>query len=222
MKYFLLGVLVAIALEATAQNQFIGIKGGVNHTNVNFRDLDAQPNFRTGVSAGMTYEYLLTDRFSLGVDLIYNQRGYTEDIILTDWNGNMLIHDLIRYNIDYASIPIKVGFNTGNKLYAFTNVGLIPSFLVSATLVEPRFTSQWGQVRTTGTDRHNITSELANFDLAGFAELGAGYKYMNNYWLFTSFSYQTSFNSFANPKHHQGNRITHYGMTLSVGMKYLH
>jgi hypothetical protein len=53
---------------------FIGLKGGLNLTNNSFNDL-LNKNSRSGLSGGLTYELFIKENTSIGVDLLYNQRG---------------------------------------------------------------------------------------------------------------------------------------------------
>jgi len=217
MKQIFLIILTITTFKVAGQNHLFGVKGGVNWTNITTSNFVNQHDFRTGISAGLTYEYLFKKYFSVGADLIYNQRGYTNDIVFTDNLGNPTGEKYtINFNYDYVSLPIKTGFNIGNKFYGFTNIGVIPSLLVDAKTVTPTFNTV-GKV--TGNETFDVTSRVTKFDFAGLAEIGGGYKFKNRYWLFTSFAYQYSFTTFTNSEYFSNSKIRHNGMTLTIGLK---
>ena len=204
-------------LNAVGQNQFIGVKGSVNLTNISSSDI-RNTDYRTGLSSGITYEYLFGKHYSLGADIIYNQRGFRDYLTLTDNTGNPTGEKAIyKYNYDYLSIPIKTGFNIGNTFYSFANIGLIPSILVNAKTFLPPFDIN---AKVGGSDVIDLTNKVTKFDLAGLIEIGGGYKFKNRYWLFSSIGYQQSITTITNSEYFANSKIRHNGMNLTVGMKY--
>jgi len=218
MKNIFLIILTITAFNLAGQNHFIGVKGGFNMTNITTSNFIDQNDYRTGLSSGLTYEYLFKEHFSVGADLIYNQRGFTNDIIFTDDLGNPTGEKYVtRYDYDYVSLPLNIGFNIGNKFYGFTNIGVIPSLLADAKTTSPTFNTDR---EFTGNETFDFTSQVTKFDLAGFAEIGGGYKFKNRFWLFTSFSYQYSFTTITNSEYFANSKVRHNGMTLKIGLKY--
>ena len=217
MKKIFLIVLTITTLKVAGQNHIVGVKGGVNWTNISQNNFVSQHDNRTGLFAGLTYEYLFNKHFLIGADLIYNQRGFTNDIVFTDNLGNPTGEKYTaKFNYDYVSLPIKAGFNIGNKIYGFTNIGVVPSLLVDAKTISPTFNTV-GKV--TGNETIDVTSRVTKFDFAGLAEIGGGYKFKNRYWLFTSVAYQYSFTAITNSEYFSNSKIRHNGMTLSIGLK---
>lgn len=209
--------MTVTVLKVTGQNHLIGIKGGGNSTNITSNNFVTQHDNRTGLSAGLTYEYLFKKHFSVGADFIYNQRGFTNDIIFTDDFGNPTGEKYTtKFNYDYVSLPIKTGFNIGNKLFGFTNIGVIPSLLVNAKSIFPTFNADG---KLSGNETFDVTNRVSKFDFAGIAEIGAGYKFKNRFWFFTSFAYQYSFTTITNSEYFSNSKIRHNGITLSIGLK---
>jgi hypothetical protein len=217
MKNILLIILTISTLDVAGQIHFIGLKGGVNSTNITSSNLLSQTDSRTGLTAGLTYEYLFKKHFSVGADLIYNQRGFTNDIVFTDNLGNPTGEKhTTKFNYDYLTVPIKTGFNIGTKLYGFTNIGIIPSLLVDAKTTTPTFDTDG---KLTGNETFDVTNRVSKFDFAGLVEIGGGYKLKGRYWLFTSFSYQHSFTTITNSDYFANSKIRHNGMALTIGLK---
>jgi len=217
MKNILLIILTIATLKVAGQNHLIGVKGGVNSTNITSSNFISQSDSRTGLTAGLTYEFLFKKHFSIGADLIYNQRGFTNDLVFTDNLGNPTGEKFTsKFNYDYISLPIKTGFNIGTKLYGFTNIGVIPSLLVDAKTITPTFDSD---AKFTGNETFDVTNRVSKFDFAGLVEIGGGYKFKGRYWLFTSFSYQHSFTTITNSEYFANSKIRHNGMALTIGLK---
>jgi len=217
MKIIFLFILTIATLKVTGQNHLIGVKGSANSTNVVSSNFLSQTDPRTGLSAGLTYEFLIKKQFSIGVDLIYNQRGFTDDIVFTDNLGNPTsVKYTSKFNYDYVSLPLKSGFNIGNKLYGFTNIGLIPSLLIDAKMTIPSIDLD---LNLTGEKILDVTNLVSKFDLAGLVEIGGGFKINGHYWLFASFSYQHSFTTITNSDYFANSKIRHNGMALTMGLK---
>jgi hypothetical protein len=217
MKNILLIILTIVTLKVAGQNHLIGVKGGVNSTNITSSNFIRQSDSRTGLTAGLTYEFLFKKHFSIGSDLIYNQRGFTNDLVITDNLGIPTGEKYTsKFNYDYFSIPIKTGFNIGTKLHGFTNIGVIPSFLVDAKTITPTFDTDG---KFTGNETFDVANRVSKFDFAGLVEIGGGYKFKGRYWLFTSFSYQHSFTTITNSEYFANGKIRHNGMALTIGLK---
>lgn len=217
MKNIFLFILSISTLKVAGQNHLIGVKGGVNSTNITSSNFLSQNNSRTGLTAGLTLEVIIKKHFSIGADLIYNQRGFTNDIVFTDNLGNLTGEKYTAtFNYDYVSLPMKTGFNIGTKLYGFTNIGVIPSLLVNARTTTPTFDTD---EKFTGNETIDMTSRVSKFDFAGLVEIGGGYKLNGRYWLFTSFSYQHSFTTITNSDYFANSKMRHNGMNLTIGLK---
>jgi hypothetical protein len=218
MKNIFLFILTISTLKVVGQNHLFGVKGGANSTNITSSNFVSQTNSRTGLAAGLTYDFLFKKHFSIGVDIIYSQRGFTNDIVFTDNGGSPTGEKYTTiFNYNYVSLPIKAGFNIGTKLYGFTNIGIISSFLVDAKTTTSIFDID-GQL--TGNETFDVTNRVTKLDYAGLVEIGGGYKFKGRYWLFTSLTYQHSFTSITNSDYYANSKIKHYGMTLNLGLKY--
>jgi len=219
MRNIFLFFLALTTITVNGQNHLFGVKGGAgaNWTEVTATNFLKDRNYRTGMAIGLTYDYLFKKHFSAGVDIIYNQRGFTNDIIFTDDLGNPTGRkEIIKFNYDYLTVPLKVGFNYGKTVYGFANIGLTPSILVDAKTITPTIDFN-GIIIPSETS--NITSRVNKFDIGGLVEIGGGYKFKGRYWLFTSFSYQHSFTTITNSDYFANSKIRHYGMTLNLGLK---
>lgn len=218
MKNTLLIILTITSLKVIGQNHLVGIKAAGNRTNITSENFVSQHDNRLGLSGGLTYEYLLKKHFSIGTDVLYNQRGFTNDIIFTDYSGNQIGEKYTtKFNYDYISLQVKSGFNFGETFYGFANIGIIPSLLVNANIIFPEYLVDKNIIEKQLID---VTSDVTKLDLAGGAEIGGGFKFKNNYWLFATFAYQKSFTTVTNSNYFGSSQIKHNGMSLAIGIKY--
>lgn len=217
MRNIFLLFLILATKTVSGQNHLLGIKGGAGWTNVTASNFMNDRNYRTGLAIGLTYDYLFKKHFSADADIIYNQRGFTDDIIFTDDLGNPTGEKATtKFNYDYITMPLKVGINYGNTVYGFANIGLTPFILVDAKTITPAIDFNG---TTIPGETVNITDRVNKFDIGGLVEIGGGYKFKERYWLFTSFSYQHSFTTITNSDYFANSTIRHYGMTLNIGLK---
>ncbi|HCS19479.1 MAG TPA: hypothetical protein DIW47_02765 [Bacteroidetes bacterium] len=220
MKYTLLLFLTIATITVNGQNHFVGIQSGVNYTRViNDHFPKNKVNFRTGLVIGITYDYQFKKNFSIGSGIIYNQRGYTRDIVFSPtYTGEP--NDLIfiyKVNRDFISLPLKIGFNCGKELFAYGNIGLTPSVLVEAYDVHPKLDFNGNDL----PERSVWNKDLVyKFDIGGLAEVGGGYKFTNHFWLYSSLLFQHSFAPIFNYDRSPDAEIIHYGWSLSLGFKY--
>jgi|SRR5690554_4007848 len=221
MKNIFLIFSLVVAITVKGQTSLLGVKGGISWTNIPSHIFNDNAYFRTGLAIGLTYDYTFKKYFSTGVDIVYNQRGFSDDWpIFFDAQGNKTDEKArIYYNYDYVTLPLKVGFNYGDKFYGFVDLGFTPSLLINANVNEPEFIEEIGALDPTHYVKTSVFKRMRKFDIGGLAEIGGGYKFKERYWLYLSFSYQHSFTSFSNKTYWDDPKMRHYGMFLSVGLK---
>lgn len=216
MRIYLFNEVWISTIPVFGQNHLIGLKGGINWTNVNSSNFISNNDNRTGFNGGLTYEYRFNNHFNLGIDFLYFQKGFTNDIIFTDENGIPTGEKATSvFNYDYLSFPVKGGFFIGDKISGFVNLGLVPSILINAKTTEPEIV---GFVNEKTTD---VTDRVTKFDFGGLIEIGGSYKFGDKFLIFTSFAYQQSFTTITNTDYFSDSKIKHYGMTMSIGLKYI-
>lgn len=210
MFYFLL-------LNVTAQNHLVGFKAGPNRTNSFINGDKTTKESRSGFAGGLTYEYLIDKHFSLGADLMWDQRGFSYREPILNYSGNPDLADQINNNIyrfDYLSVPIIAGFRVGNKFYGSLNLGLDPSFLVDVTTKKESYNLDGTFI---GSMTKNVFDQMNKLDFSGFIEVGAGRKFKQRVWLFSSIAYHYSISSYS--KSADTERL-HNGVYSAFGLKY--
>lgn len=220
MRYITIIAIALFSINASAQKHVIGVRGGLNMANYTFDNMiKDQTDFIPRATAGITYEYMLTEKISIGIDALYNQRGQLTSINFTDEQGTVVGKGEIRHEMDYTSMPIKIAYKTSGNLYGFGSIGFMPSYLNKSV------TKFSGDFKFPEVYEHEIinTKGYERFDWGGIAEIGGGYITKSGLHTFLSVGYQHSFTS-NRPTERAvdigGYKIQHYGYMISLGAKY--
>lgn len=214
MKKIIALVFILSSIPVFGQNHFIGLKGGINLTNIVSDNFLSKSGFRNGFTGGFTYEYQFENKFNVGLDFLYAQKGFTYDLIFTDELGNQFGPGLrTQYNHDYFSLPIKGGYSIGRDFKGFLNLGVVPSFLISAQEIVPGIGSVNGSF-------FDVSNGVRKFDFGGLIEIGGNYQLEERFSLFASVAYQQSFTSIIEGDSNSSWSARHHGMTVSAGIKY--
>lgn len=201
-------LLIAVFIEVQAQNRLLGVKVGPSIKDISPNNFNPNKDLRRGVAVGLGYEVLLKGNFSIGAEAIYNQRGFVDNFFVMDAFGNPTDEIFsTQFNYDYISLPLKVGKYVGKKIFGFGHIGIVPSILIKDEIIlEPVI---------------GIPVNAGNFDLAGLAEIGGGYR-MEKLWLTVSVNYLHSITntSMTNTAFFGYADFKHYGLIVSLGLKY--
>lgn len=218
MKNILLITFVITSLGLTAQMHLIGLKGGVNFANISATNFSKSMANPLGLSGGVTYDYLINSYLSVGIDVLYQQRGFQSNSIFTNDEGEQIGTSLkSQFNYDYVTVPIKIGFNYGEKLYVFGNVGVTPALLIRAVTTIPPF--EIAEIKMKG-QRVNSTRNVNQFDIGAFLEIGVGYKLNNRYWIYASGTLNHSVIAFNNANYFPASNLKHRSISAYLGVKY--
>jgi long-subunit fatty acid transport protein len=123
LNVLILALLVAIAAPASAQKMHYGITAGTNFAvQSGIAEYYDNSNIRTGLHAGLTGSYDLTDHMSLRTELTYDQKGNHSDNFTEAF--------------DYISLPVLYDYSFGKtyhtNMQVHLNVGPYVSYLVNA------------------------------------------------------------------------------------------
>jgi hypothetical protein len=132
MKKIILVALIAIGIvsKLSAQKKGdteFGINIGFNNSTVS----DSNDTFdnSTGLNVGGSVDYYFSRDWSLKVKMIYDQKGWDNDVILNLDNGQYYATD---YNLDYLTIPIMANWHFGDNREWYLNFGPYFGFFLSA------------------------------------------------------------------------------------------
>ena len=218
MKKILLILFISISISAFGQKHFLGVQAGLSLTNLTAKDIFNDTEMRTGFIGGINYQLKIFEKYQIGIDALYSQQGFIDKMVYVDEYGNETGGDeKFKFNYDYFNFPIKIGYETGNKTKIIPRIGIVPSILLKAETIMPRFDSNGNVINHETVDTKDYVSK---FDLGGIVELGFERKLSDNILLCPSLTYKHSLTTFSNSDYFDGGKMRHYGFSLSVGLKY--
>lgn len=170
------GMIAAVVVNAQAQNTRVGLKGGLNLSNLYVNDVDDE-NARIGWHGGLYAQLFSSEAFAIQPELNFSTKGTGITYGTVDNTTVSINHDT-RINLSYIDIPVLAVFKLGKA--AEIHAGPYWSYLVHA------------EIRNKGNDPDNEfdTINRKNFDnwdyglvggigfnLGKAAQLGARYNY---------------------------------------------
>ncbi len=215
MKIIIPFLLIFSFQYASAQQHHVGIVAGANFSSAAIDNVSADEiSGKWGSIVGIKYEYITQGQFSFGLDLIHNQFGHsyaTEEPAV-----DLLLFE--ERNFDYLSMRLKAGlYRSGARFYTFGKIGVMPSILLDANVyltIDSEFTEGFNNVFLE-------TSEYtSSFDLAGFIEIGGGYKITNRLSVDVSLMLMHSITSYWDYELLESD-MRHRALSLNAGVSWL-
>ncbi|HEX2617081.1 MAG TPA: porin family protein [Flavobacteriales bacterium] len=106
-----LGLAVGLSTAAQAQGPAIGIKGGLNVSNLHVDEANDE-NSRIGFNVGVFGRTMPEEPIGLQVELLYSSKGTH-----TTYSGVFGIVDQdVDFNLNYLELPVLIGFRLGQML----------------------------------------------------------------------------------------------------------
>ncbi|MGD1842130.1 MAG: porin family protein [Thermonemataceae bacterium] len=119
-------VLSFITITSTfAQNATIGIKGGLNLSNL-YTDNADDENVRAGFHAGFVADIPASDYFSIRPELLYSGKGMEGDYNIVGFQGTQ------RFSLHYIEVPVLAVLKLGE--YIELHGGMYGAYLLSANI----------------------------------------------------------------------------------------
>ncbi|MEO5641873.1 MAG: hypothetical protein ABIS12_01030 [Bacteroidia bacterium] len=218
MKQFIFIVLMMLAsTNIFSQNNSIGIRSGVSISTIASKHFLSNNSPRIGIVEGISYDYFFKKHF-IGGEVNYEQRGFKNYIIFTDYNGNPTgRREPVYFQFDYLTFPVKLDYRFGNKFFAFAGIGILPAYVIKANTILPVFDQNFVVIRE---EKISTLNSVSKFDLGGLAEIGGGFTVREKFSINISFRYQRSFTSISNNQYFPSTEIRHISMQPSIGIKY--
>ncbi len=210
--------LLFISIHGLGQNHLIGVQGGLNLTDLTAKNVFDDTNMRPGFIGGITYELKIADDYRIGIDALYAQQGFIDNMIYTDEYGNETGGNTkFKFNYDYFSLSLKIGYAMGDKTKIIPRIGLVPSVLIQAKMIVPRFDDSGNVI---GHEKYDAGDVVSKFDLGGLLELGFERAVSDKLLLCPSLTYKHSITAFSNSDYFDGSKMRHYGFSIAVGLKF--
>src|SRR5690606_18930327 len=117
-------LLSGVVMSSTAQDRRMGIKGGLNLSNLYVAD-DDDENARVGFHVGVYGQIFSTETFAIQPELLYTTKGSENE-----WGG--LVDQTVKFNLNYLELPVLAVFKLGDA--AEIHVGPYFSYLLGANI----------------------------------------------------------------------------------------
>ncbi len=130
-------LLSFLSVQVYCQKKTIGVKAGPTVSGLLYSDFSPPAGHRLGFTAGVSLLKPISDRTTLGAELIYDQRGYGDQYTFTNLIGEPLHIVKYTYLLDYLALPCYVRFHKPNGFKWFLDLGMYPSYMISAKIKSP-------------------------------------------------------------------------------------
>lgn len=127
MRKIILTTIVLSLIAVAAKAQYVGIKGGLNLSNLNIDGVDDQ-NMRAGYHFGAFVNLPISDGFAIQPEVLYSTKGavanYNQDLgIFGEINAKTT------FKLDYIDIPLLGVFRLGDnfEIHAGPYIGFLTS-----------------------------------------------------------------------------------------------
>lgn len=161
-------VMVAAGYAQAQSNTRVGIKGGLNISNLYIDDVNDE-NARTGFHAGLYGQVFSTPAFALQTELLYSTKGSQ-----AQYAG--LVNQQVKFNLNYLDLPLLMVFKVGQA--AEFHLGGYGSYLVRVN------TSYKGDIANGVREMDKDNFKAYDYGLAGgvgvnfgAVQVGARYNY---------------------------------------------
>lgn len=221
MRKIIIIVFSIIAIRTYGQIQTIGFQLGLNLTNITAKEYFEDTKYRKAILTGIQYEFLFSNKYSLGLDVLYSQQGFNEDFsfIMVDKYGELITiapNEIIKYKYDYLLVPLKIGYSFGNTLKISPKFGLCPAILLDAKMVFPEINENGIKIEEETIYHKNVSK----FDMSGQLEIEVKYQINNKMELLTSALYRQSLTKFSNDNYFKESKMIHFGFSFCIGLRY--
>jgi hypothetical protein len=117
---------VIVSYGVNAQSTQVGIKGGVNFSNMFIEDIDDE-NVRTGFHVGILAKFLgANETVGFQPELLYSTKGSKGQYDIAELNGEQ------RFNLNYIDLPLMLLIRIGDVVDL--NLGGYASYLVNSSV----------------------------------------------------------------------------------------
>lgn len=219
MKTLFTIIIISINLTAISQSHYLGIKGGVNwcgQTGDNyFKKSESIQRF----SFGLDYSFRFKNNLKIGGNILYSQTGFVMPSEFSDEFGNPINVQSVysEFLYDYLSVPIKVGYEYGNKGFVYGNIGMATSFLLNAKTISPTLNENLEEF---GRTEYDVTDKVAPIELAGIIEIGFGYTFFEKIGVYVEGNFHHGFTTITTKDYFYGKTIYNYRASVNLGIRY--
>lgn len=207
----LLSILTGLSYEVNSQNYFFRYNYGFSWNEVKSNG-NVKGTSQNNFSTGLTFEVVTRKKLRLGAEILYEKRGFNLEytVIFNNFDERLVTN---YHHQNYLSIPLKIGYQTGNKIYVYGDLGFAPAFNLKSTFKYPETDSSFNII---GEITENEQFEIRPFDLSALIDFGVGYNLTEKISILSSVRIQNSLFEFS--KDYQ---MSHRATTLFLSLRYM-
>jgi hypothetical protein len=168
-----------------------------------------------GITSGINYQHYF-EKFHLKTAIAFEQKAYADNGTFTDEVGNILEEYRLLIMNNYISISQFAGIEYGDRLYGFTNIGVVG--YVYTTTRQTHNSETFGQIYASPS----VYDNGRTIDVAASIETGVGFKVMESLRLYLIGAYNHGFldqwqDNFVNANEYKWKNRT---ATLRIGLQF--
>ena len=218
MKTLIAMIIASINLVAISQSHYLGLKGGVNWSNQS-GDFFKKTESIQSISFGLDYGFKFKSNLKIGGNILYSPTGFKIPLKFTDEFGNPIDKDpaYSKLHYSYLSIPLKIGYEYGNKGFVYGNIGIATSFLLNAKTSSPAINENFEE---TGRIEYDVTDNVAPIEFGGIIDIGFGYTFFERLGVYVEGNFHHGFTSISTNEYFAGRTILNYWVSANIGIRY--
>lgn len=126
------------------------IKGDVEfgiHSGLNITTNTVLEGLNFELNAGMLLDYYLSDRWSIKTKLLYDSKGWKKSRTFLDLEASrsdifVINSESIKYNLNYATIPVTASLHFGKKRNGYIHMGPYVGFLMDSKKTRSKYDNE--------------------------------------------------------------------------------
>ena len=90
---------------------YVGIKTGINYSNITNTDLEGNPKARVGMQVGLVLKSIESENWAFQIEFLYSQKGasFVEDIVDVTYQLDMFQNNIVYNRIINKKISVSTG-----------------------------------------------------------------------------------------------------------------
>lgn len=146
--FFILLFVLPFTIKAQS---FIGLEAGYMGSNILFNPSFTSYKIHSGFTGGIHYTYQSKKRIVVFSGLRVQRYGFNYDLVLTDSQGDLIGEGRVQNRIMSLNIPLRAGYQLGNKVTVTPNIGLSCNAVLSANSILPKSLTGLGSLAKSTT-----------------------------------------------------------------------
>lgn len=127
---FMLSLICGLIAHSQDSKVLIGVEATPTLAWLHYNPSIGTKDIRIGFSTGMTFEYIVVPHISIKSGLMYELKGMSTSIELTDESGSPMGNATFKANFNYLILPALASFSTRGKLKFYINAGPFLGILI--------------------------------------------------------------------------------------------